>query len=123
MEGKQQIYYSFGELAWAVAKADGKVQQEEKDKFLSLMKTESESQDLDFDISEIIFLIMERDSLSIDYIYQDAIANMKSHSYFFSDDMKVKFVSILNKIAEAFGGASVEEQDIINRFEKDIADI
>ena len=87
------------------------------------MKTESENHDLDFDISEIIFLIMERDTISVEHIYNDAIANMRDHSYFLTDDMKPKFVDILRKIAHAFGSVSAEEQDLIKRFEKDIADI
>ncbi len=123
MEGKQQIYYSFGELAWAVAKADGKVQVEEKHKFQQIMKAESENNDLDFDISEIIFLIMERDTIPIEHIYNDALKNMRSHSYFLTDDMKSKFVNILQKIAEAFDNASQEELALIERFEKDIASI
>ena len=55
MEAKKSLFYGFGQIAYAVAQADGQVQREELEKLHSFLKNEIKNIDADFDYTDIIF--------------------------------------------------------------------
>lgn len=119
MEGKQNIYYALGILAYAVAKADGKVQNSERKTIHDIVIQESEHS-IDFTYAEIIFSILQKDNVGIDTVYKWAMDSLKKGKTFFTPEVKEKCVRILQKIAEAFPPSTKEEQNLIERFSRDI---
>ena len=122
MEGKQNIYYALGILAFAVAKSDGTIQQEEKDKLFEIVEREI-SHSIDFEYAEIIFQLLERDQLGYENTYSWAIEELKKGRHYLSPEIKEKMVETLKQIAMSFDKVSSEESDIIIRFKKDIEKI
>lgn len=119
----QNLYYAIGELAYAVAFADGKIQKEEREKFHDIVAEELRSHDSDFDISDIIFKMLERDKRDSESVYQSAIHQIRLNSHYMSPGMKEKFVSVMEKIAEAYPMRTEEERNMIQQFKADMEPI
>ena len=120
MEGKKNLYFALGELAYAVAKADGQVQKEEKQKLHDLIVKGTSCHDTDFDISEIIFHLLHRDNMEAGEVYDWAINEMRRYKQFLTEDMKVDFVGVIEKVARAFDPVTVEEAGLIDRLRADL---
>ena len=122
MEGKQNIYYALGILAFAIAKSDGKINWQEKEKLFEIVNREMDH-DIDFEYAEIIFQLLERDNLGFDRTYKWAIEELKKGRHYLSPEIKSKMIDTIEQIALAFDKVSNEESDIIERFKKDIETI
>jgi uncharacterized tellurite resistance protein B-like protein len=120
MGGKQELYHALGELAYAVAKSDGEIQAEEKIKLHEIIEFETRHHDIDFKIVEISFNLMTHENLNIESVYKWSISELKKHKFFLTEDMKVGFVSIIEKVAHAFNKVTNKEQDLITRLRKDL---
>lgn len=123
MNPVQSLHYALGELAYAVAFSDGKVQKEEREKFHNIVAAEVRSKDYDFDISDIIFQIMEKDKRDSETVYNWALKQIRLNSHYLSPDLKKTFINVMDKIAKAYPPESVDEINIIQRFKMDIASI
>lgn len=123
MEGKEHLYYALGELAYAVAVADGKIQQEERQKLHDIVVEATACHKTDFNISGIIFHILQKDHVNLLPVYDWAIKEIREHSYFLTEDMKVDFIGVIEKVARAFGSITIEEENIIEKFKQDIEKI
>ena len=119
MVGKQSIYYALGILAYAVAKSDGEIQFEEREKLAEIIERELEH-NLDFQYAEIIFELLEKDNSKYDNVYNWAIQELKKGRHFLSPEIKSQLIGVLQDIAKAFGSVTIEESNIIERFEKDL---
>ncbi len=123
MEPLENLYYALGELVYALAKADGAIQPEEKTKLHQIVQAEIEAHHPGMDVSEIIFSILEKDNMSLESTYSYAIKEMKKNSYYLSDELKELFVRVLEKVALAFPPYEEPEKALIERFKKDLAEI
>ena len=56
----QNLHSAIGELTYAIARADGNIQKEERKKFHDIVAAELRCKDYDFDISDIIFQILDK---------------------------------------------------------------
>ncbi len=117
----QNLHFAIGELAYAIALADGKIQKEEREKFQTIVAEELQNKDNNFDIAEIIFQIMEKDKI-IDSktSYNLAIREIRINSHYLSPEMKQTFIKLIEKIANAFAPFTNEEKKIVEQFKKDI---
>ena len=80
----QNLHLAIGELAYAIAKADGAIQKEERKKFHDIVAAELRCKDFDFDISDIIFQILEKDKYSdANTSYEWAMKEIKLNSEHF----------------------------------------
>lgn len=122
MEAKQNIYYALGILAYAIAKSDGKIQEEEKKKLFEIIQKEMDH-DIDFEYAEIIFQLLERDQYGFERTYSWAISELKKGRHYLSPDIKKKMVETVRQIALSFDKISDEEAEIINRFKNDLENI
>ena len=61
MTPEQNLHNAIGQLAYAIAKADGAIQKEETKKFHAIVEAELRCKDYDFDVSDIIFQVLEKD--------------------------------------------------------------
>jgi uncharacterized tellurite resistance protein B-like protein len=121
MEGTGRLYYGLGLLAFAVAKADGKIDPEERRKLHEIVEKDSSCQHPDLDISEIIFHILKKyDSNDQSDLYDRAMNEFRTARAFIQDDMRSDFPALLEKIARAFHPITPEENEIIQRFRKDL---
>lgn len=122
MTPKQNLYLAIGELAYAIALADGSIQREERTKFLELATNELKTYDKDIDISGIIFQVLEKDNYpNAETSYQSALKQIKLYSHYLSPSMKETFVKLLTKVAEAFPPATAAELEMLENFKRDIA--
>lgn len=119
----ENLHYAIGHLAYAVAKIDGKVQNEERMKFHNIVAAELRSKDYDFQISDIIFQIIDKDRMDAETTYNWAMKEIKLNSHYLSPELKATFLRIMEKIAKAFPPVTPEEKCIIARFKMDIEKI
>lgn len=120
MSPLENLYYAAGELAYAVARADGQVQKEERLKFLEILKSEFGSEG-EQSTGEIIFHLMEKrghfDPVSV---YDMAMKTIRENSHYLSPALKEHFIALLEKVAAAYPPVTAAEHSIVSRFKEDI---
>jgi uncharacterized tellurite resistance protein B-like protein len=119
----QNLHYAIGQIAYAVAMADGEVQKSERQKFHDIVAEELRCDHYGFDISGIIFQILDKDHESSAVTYQWAINQIRANSHYLSPEMKQTFINVIEKIAVAFPPVTVEEKMLIDRFQTEIRDL
>ena len=117
----ENLHCAIGELAYAVARADGKVQKEEQKKFHAIVEAELRCKDYNFDVSDIIFQLMEKDKVDSETTYKWAMNEIKTNSHYLSPELKKIFMAVMEKVAKAYPSVSAKEKDLIERFKTDIA--
>jgi uncharacterized tellurite resistance protein B-like protein len=122
MDAKQHLYYSMGIMAYAIAMADGEVNLEEKEKLEEIVSSETK-QRFNIDYASIIFQILEKDKQQIDGVYNWAIEALKTGKHYLTQDMKNQFISVINKVAEAFPPITKEERELADKFLKAIEQV
>lgn len=124
MTPQQNLHTAIGELAYAIARADGAIQKEERKKFHDIVAAEMDCKDYDFDISDIIFQILEKDKfIDSKTAYEWAMKEIKTNSHYLSPKLKKTFVKVIEKVANAYPPLTADEANLIERFKKDIAPI
>lgn len=112
MADLDKLYEAFGELLYAVAKADGSVQNEEKDALMKLLKDDARESDILWS-----FNYEEKKAKTVKEAYSKAIDIFKYHGPF---SEYARFADVLEKVAAAFQGISREEKEIIASFRNDL---
>lgn len=115
------LHYAFGEIAYAMAGIDGRVQKVERKKFHDIVVTALKKDHTDYDISEIIFTILDRDNTDPHTAYNWAINEMRMNSHYLSPELKRDFINVARNIAIAYPPVAREERDLMNQFLNDIA--
>lgn len=115
MDAKQHLYYSIGLMAYAVAKADGKIQDEEKKKLQEIVERELEHS-IDFDYANIIFQILDHDKQPLYGVFDWAVDALKTGKHYLTPEFKQKIKDVLNAVADAFPPTTKEEQEIKDKF-------
>jgi uncharacterized tellurite resistance protein B-like protein len=123
MTALENLHYAIGELAYAVAKADGEVQKEERLKFHNIVEAELRCKDYNFNVSDIIFQIVDKDKTSLQEAYDSAMKQIKTNSHYLSPELKATFIKVMEKIANAYKPVTINEQNLIEKFKKDIEPI
>ncbi len=117
----ENIHYAIGELAFVMASADGKIQQEERKLFHDIVAAEIHHKDSNFDISDIIFQILDKDNLlDAESNYKGAMAILKTNSHYLSPELKATTIIIAEKIAKAFQPVTDTENKFLARLKQDI---
>lgn len=123
MTPTENLHYAIGELAYAMARVDGKVQKEERQKFHDIVAAELRCKDYSFDFSDIIFQIMDKDKQPMEDAYKWAIKHIKTNSHYLSPELKETFIKVIEKIAKIYPPVTNEEKALLERFKKDIEPI
>jgi uncharacterized tellurite resistance protein B-like protein len=123
MNPLENLHYAIGQLAFAVAFTDGKIQKQESENFHKIVAEELKNKSYDFDVSDIIFQVMEKDKMDSKTVYDWAMKEIKTNGHYLSPQLKEKFIAVMQKIAAAFPPVTNEESDLINKFKKDIETI
>ncbi|HET6990023.1 MAG TPA: hypothetical protein VFJ43_01815 [Bacteroidia bacterium] len=112
----EQLYYALGEVAYAIAKADGTIQKEEKEKLQSILETEFRVHKPGFEITEIIFQILQKDETDSKTAYDWALKAMRLNSQYISENLKQHFINVIKKVAAAFPPTTSAEREYIDDF-------
>lgn len=124
MEKREYLFYGFGQVCYALAMSDGKVQKSEHDDLIKLLKEEFEILDIDFDVLEISFELMSRDGIeNSEEAYAHGIKNIQTGKQFVNDELLAKFNRILMNVADSYKGVDKDEMNFIRQFNKDIEGI
>jgi uncharacterized tellurite resistance protein B-like protein len=121
---KQNIHTAMGSLAYAVAKADGTVQKEEREILIKLAQEEFDlCSDSDYEWIANMFKRLEENKITLEDAYNYAIDTLEANrfEFDFTETMKKKCINFMERVSEAFAGTSLEEQSIIERFKKDMS--
>ena len=119
----ENLHYAIGELAYAVARVDGVVQKEERKKFHDIVAAELRCKDYDFDVSEIIFQIIDKDNQDSKSAYESAMHQIRLNSHYLSPALKKTFIRVMEKIAKSYAKISPAEQSLIDKFKREIEPI
>jgi uncharacterized tellurite resistance protein B-like protein len=112
MATKEKLYEAFGELLYAVSKADGTVQPEEKKTVEGILKSHPFGSDILWS-----FNYEANKTHSFKEAYSKAMDIFKEHGPF---EEYGKFAEILTEVAKAFEGISSEESVLIQNFKNDL---
>ena len=123
MDGRQRLYYALGQLSYAVALADGKIQKEETDKLHEIIQKASEHINSDYDIAEIVFTLQSRDHTSLEKSYEWAMEEIKLCKHYFKPQLRNDFYYILEAIANSSDGVEKHEERLLDKIQNDIEDI
>lgn len=123
MDAKQSLFYGLGQIAYAVAQADGKVQREEREKLNSMLKHEIKNIDADFDYTDIIFQLLDKEHIDFETSYKWGIDSMKLGSHKMTNELKWSFLDLICKVAEAYPPSTKNELELVSRFTKDLRKI
>lgn len=123
MDAKESLFYALGQLSYAIANADGKVQKEEKDNFHNILKEQFDAISHEIDSAEIIFELLRRDATDPQTAYNWALNQIKLYSHHFDNQMKQGFIATIKKVAEVYPPVEPEEKAIIQQFERDILSV
>jgi hypothetical protein len=119
MDARQHLYYALGALAYAVAKSDGTVQKEERDKVHKIVST-AVKHDIDFTYTDIIFQLLQKDTVGFMDVYKWAMKAFETGKYHFTDEMKQDFQWVIEQVAIAFPPKTEEERQLLERFGEDL---
>jgi uncharacterized tellurite resistance protein B-like protein len=119
----ESLHYAIGELAYTMARADGAVQKEERKKFHDIVAAELRCKDYAFDISDIIFQMLDKDKPDTETSYKWAMEQIRLNSHYLSPKLKETFIRVMEKVARVFPPVTENEQKILDKFKKDISTI
>lgn len=123
MDSQQRLFYALGEMAYAIACADGKLQEPERKVFEKILKNHLDWHVGDFDYAGVIFKILQKDKNDIPTVYKWAMKEMEMNKHHLTIQMINSFIDILKEVAAAFPPVTPEEKQWIDRFVTDIRNI
>ncbi len=116
----ENLHYAIGMVAYSMAIADGEVQKEEHDKIRAIVEAELQNNKQSFNVSEIIFSLMEKRHHLREDTYNMAMHQIRNNSHYLSPELKQTFFDIIEKIAKAYPPVTAEERALYERFNKDM---
>ncbi len=120
MEKRENLFYGLGMIAYAVAKADGEVQAAEKKELHDLISEWAENIESEFDVTEIIFSVLNNQKPTFDNGYQLGMKHLELGKDLFTERLKELFLYLIKDVAHAFPPVTHQEQDIIVKFTRDL---
>ena len=109
---KEQLFEAFGEILYAMAAVDGKIQQEEKELIAQAIKHHRHEYDILFSFKQGV-----TKAKTIKEAFGKAMETFRSYGAF---DGYSDFKIILENLAQSCQGISPEEQEIIDQFHKEL---
>lgn len=121
MSPHENLHFAIGMIAYAMAYADGAVHPEERVKFHNIVEAELRCKHESFNISDIIFKVMDKRPHDRESTYNMALHQLQTNSHYLSPELKETFLSVIRQVAKAYPPVTPEEKSLYERFEKDIA--
>lgn len=112
MATKEKLYNAFGELIYAIARADGAVQDVEEEALIKVLNNHPWSKEIKWSFD---YEACKENCVSD--AYDKAMNIFKEHG----PDPEYKFMlEVMTEVAEAFHGIVPEEKELIDRFKRDL---
>lgn len=121
MDSKQSLYYALGIFTYAIAKADGVIQSEEKEALHKLVMEETDH-NMDFHYVEIIFNLLQKDKAGFEDVHKWALDALENGKYHLTEELKTQFIDVMKKVADSFPPKTDDEHGMINTFIQEIRD-
>lgn len=115
------LVQALAELAYSIALADGELEDKEKEAFNQII--ESEFGKSAWSAKNRFAILEERISPNIEQSYKFAMFAIKTNKKDFNSDLRKKYISVIERIADSVDGLRKEEKDLIARFKNDINQI
>ena len=119
MDSKQNLYYALGIFCYAVAKADGTIQYEEKEELHKIVNEEIDH-NIDFQYVDIIFQLLQKDKPGFSDVHKWAMEALENGKYHLTEELKEKFIQVIMRVADSFPPKTDEEHELINIFINEI---
>lgn len=111
----EDLYRGLGCTLYALAKTDGRLQSEETETLrLALMGEPNGLVVLE------AFDVQDQYQVSLEDAYAYAFRRFSANRQVLNDDIKKRFIQIMEQMAEAYDGVSRKESEILRRFRRDI---
>ena len=118
MSQNNVLVQALAELAYSIALADGELEKKEKEAFNDTIEAELGKSAM---AAKNRFAILdERVSPNIEQAYKDAMFAIKDNKADFDEELKKKYIKVIEKIANSVEGLRTYERALISRFKKDI---
>lgn len=112
MQDKEKLYDAFGELIYAVAMADGVVQDEEVDQLNEILNDHPWASNISWSFN------YERNAgLSVDEVYKKVISFCQAYG---PTREYEEMIDVMMKVADASDGVDFNEEIIIESFRRDL---
>lgn len=112
MIAKERLYDAFGELIYAVALADGAIQNEEITKLNEILNKHQWAKEIEWS-----FNYEKSKSITVKDAYTKAMSTFKDYG---PDPEYQNMLEVMLEVAKAFNGIVPEEQKIIDDFQKEL---
>ncbi|TND08942.1 MAG: hypothetical protein FD123_1796 [Bacteroidetes bacterium] len=121
MNQTEGLYYALGEMLYAIAAADGKIQAAEKEKLKQLIGNEPGNGAGNY--TDIIFQVLERDHLSLETAAEWSIRELRLNSQYLTPQMKLAFCKAVEQVAAAFPPVTGKEKKLVDTFCDELASL
>ena len=118
MDIHPELVRAIAEIAYATAKTDGALQEEEEKAFYEIIKKELGDEAVEA-INRFELLHREFDAEMIQ-AYRGALSRLKRHKSYLNDEIRKKFIEVVQKVAESYAGTEAAEGVMIKKFKKDL---
>ena len=119
MEGREKLYNGFGYLIYAVASADGSIQQSEINTLHKLIKTLFNEHNMKWPMSEGTFYLIHEEQLSYEKALDIGLSIIEENRYYFKEAAFSVLKTILYEVAKSFNSIEPDEftalQDIYSK--------
>jgi tellurite resistance protein len=112
------LVQALAELAYSIALADGELEDKEKQAFIAII--DSELGKNAWSAKNRFSILEERIAPKVEQSYKIAMFAIKANKKDFSQELKRKFINVIQRIADSVDGLRIEEKEIIERFKKDV---
>lgn len=112
MKANEKLYETLGELLYAVAKADGVIQQEETDKLDQLLASHPWAKEIKWSFNYEV-----SKNSSVEEIYKKVISFCQGYG---PSIVYPEFIDSMKAIAESANGVDGDEDKVMSDFSKDL---
>jgi hypothetical protein len=112
---QQDLYIGLGSIAYALAKADGRLQTAEVILLQQILLEVPHGE-----IALSVVTLYDRYGVKPEEAYQSAFRRFAAHRGEPDEPLKKKFMGILQHVAKSIEGASRQEQEILRRCRKEL---
>ena len=114
MEDKEKLYDAFGELIYAIAMADGEIQDEELTALQEILANHPWASEINWS-----FNYETKKGDSVDEVYKKVVSYCQHYG---PTEEYAEMLDVISKVAEASDGVDFDEEIIIESFQRDLID-
>jgi len=115
---QEDLYIGLGNLAYAVAKADGELHKEEEEALTEILEKQDHG-----DIALFAFKVKQHMNSQPEEAYHFALRRLSANEQEFTEDRQKQFIYVLDQVANASKGTDTKEQRLLERLREDLKNL